>query len=153
HQHDLGLAARQLFDLLGELPNRDLVAVSDVEDLADRPGFVNQGYHSFYDVPDVGEAARLRAVAEYRDGLSCECLTHEVRNHHSVLASLPRSHSVKQPYDDDGQLPLLPVGQRQELVNHLAARIRPSVLRRGAQHEIGVLAKWHLGALAVNFGC
>ena len=140
-RHDLGRAAGHRLDLGGEVPDRDLVAVADVEDLADRAGLVDQGYHSPHDVPDVGEAARLRAVAEDRDRLAGERLAHEVRNHHPVLAGLPGPDGIEEPHDDDGQLPFLPVGQRQELVDHLAAGVRPAVLGGRAEHEVGVLAE------------
>src|SRR3954449_12715941 len=76
--HDFRLAAGQFLDLRGQLTNRDLVAVADIEDLADGARFVNQGYHSAHHVPDVGEAARLRAVAEHGNGLPCERLLHEI---------------------------------------------------------------------------
>src|SRR6185437_3934892 len=66
---DRRIAAGHLLDSLRQLADRDLGAVSDVEDLADRPGLVDQGYHSLHHVSDVSEAARLRAVAEHRDRL------------------------------------------------------------------------------------
>ena len=56
-RHDLGAAAGHRLDLLGELADRDFLAVADVEDLADGARLVDQGYHSAHDVPDVGEAA------------------------------------------------------------------------------------------------
>ena len=63
---------------------------------------IARGYHSAHHVPDVGEAARLRPVAEHRDRPSRERLLHEVRNDHPVLARLPRADGVEQADDDDG---------------------------------------------------
>ena len=57
---------------------------------------------------------------------------------------------VEEPDDDDRQLALLPVREREELVDRLAARVGPAMLRRRAQHEIGVLAERHVLALAVH---
>ena len=130
---DLGAAAGQRLDAFGELADRDLGAVADVEDLADGARLVDQGYHSAHDVPDVGEAARLGAVAEHGDRLAGQRLPHEGRDHHPVLAGLPRPDRVEQPDDDHRQLALLPVGQRQELVDHLAAGVGPAVLLASAR--------------------
>ena len=67
------------------------LAVADIEDLADGAGFVDQGYHGAHDIADVGEAARLRAVAEHGDRLAGEGLPHEGRDHHPILPGLPRA--------------------------------------------------------------
>ena len=92
----------------------------------------------------------LRAVAEHRDRLAGERLPDEVGDHHAVRAGLPRTDGVEEAHDDDRQLAFLPVRQRQELVDRLAARVRPSMLRRRTQHEIRVLAERHVLALAVH---
>ena len=85
------------------------------------------------DVGDVLNAPRLRAVAEHRDRLAGERLPHEVRDHHAVLARLARADGVEEAHDDHRQLAFLPVGEREELVDGLAARVRPAVLRRRAR--------------------
>jgi len=137
-------------DLFGERRDRDFVTVADIEDLSDRAGFVDQGYHSPHHIADVGEAAGLRAIAEHGDWLPGERLPDEVRNHHPVLAGLTRSDGVEQTDDDDRKLPLLPIGERKEFVDQLAARVRPAVLRALAEHHIGVLAERHVHALAIH---
>src|SRR5512138_2787346 len=53
---DRRAAAGHLLDLLGELRNRDLSTVADIEDLTDRAGFVDQGYHSPHHIAHVSEA-------------------------------------------------------------------------------------------------
>src|SRR6266568_3008824 len=148
--HDRGRTARHLLDAAGEIADGDLLAVADVEDLADGPGLVDQGYHSLHNVPDVGEAARLGAVAEHRDRLAGERLTDEVRHHHPVLTRLARTDGVEETDDDDGEPALLPVCEREEFVDHLAAGVRPAVLRRRPEHEIGVFRKGDRRALAVH---
>ena len=65
---------------------------------------------------------------------------------------LPRSDGVEEADDDDRQLALFPVRERQELVDRLAARVGPAMLRRRAHHEIGILAERHVLALAVHLG-
>ena len=133
HPLDRRAAAGQRPDLFSQRANGDFVAVADIEDLTDRAWLVDQGYHSRDDVADVGEAAGLRAVAEDGDRLARQRLPHERRDHHPVLARLPRAHRVEQPDDDHRQLALLPVGQRQELVDHLAAGVGPPVLSRSGR--------------------
>ena len=96
--------------------------------------------------------ARLSAVAEHGDRLAGEGLPHEVRDHHPVSTGLTRSDSVEKANDDDRQLPLFPVGQRQELVDRLAARVCPPMLRSRSEHEISVFAERHIIALAVDLG-
>ena len=102
------------------------------------------------DVADVGEAALLRAVAEHRDRLALQRLAHEGRHHHAVLPGLARSHGVEEPHHDHRLLGLFPVGQRQELVERLAAGIGPAVPGRRAHHQVGVLAERDVNALAVD---
>ena len=104
------------------------------------------------DVGDVAEAARLRAVAVDGDRLARQALPHEVRDHHAVAAGLARPDGIEEARDDHRQLLLFPVGQRQELVDRLAARVGPAVFRRRSHHEVGVFAEGHGRALAVDLG-
>src|SRR5687768_5616820 len=113
---DRRTAAGQLLDLGGERVDRDFVAVADVENLADGGRAINQGYHTAHDVADVGETAALIAVPEHGNRLAGERLTNEARQNHSVLPSLPWPDGIEQTADDDRQLALLPVGEREELV-------------------------------------
>src|SRR6185436_2715884 len=63
--HDLRAAAGHRLDLLGQRAHRDLLAVADVEHLADGLRLLHQPHEAVHDVADVGEAAPLRAVAEH----------------------------------------------------------------------------------------
>ncbi len=94
----------------------------------------------------------LRAVAEHRDRFTGQRLPHEVRNHHPVLARLPGSDGVEEAHDDHRELALLPVGEREKLVDRLAAGVGPAVLRRWSQDQIGVFTERHVLALAVDLG-
>src|SRR5438128_987703 len=80
------------------------------------------------------ERPGLGSIAEHGNRLSGERLTDEVRDHHSVLSRLAWSDGIEEPHDDDRQLALFPIRQRQELVDGLAARVRPAVLRCRAHH-------------------
>ena len=99
---------------------------------------------------DVAEASRLRAVAVDRDRVPRQPLPDEIRNHHAVAAGLARPHGVEEARDDHRQLLLLPIRQRQELVDRLAARVGPPMFRRRSHHEIVVFIERHRRALAVN---
>ena len=52
------------------------------------------------DVADVREAPRLRAVAEYGDGLAGQRLPDEARHDHPVTPRLARADGVEEPHDD-----------------------------------------------------
>src|SRR5476649_657119 len=106
---DGGLRAGQLANALGERLDGDLLHVPDVDHLADGLGLLHELDQRADDVGDVREGARLLAVAEHRDRFAGERLTHEVRNHHPVLARLPRSHRVEEAHDDHRELAFLPV--------------------------------------------
>ena len=83
-------------------------------------------------------------------GCPAERLPDEGRQHHAVLPGLPRPDRVEQPHDHDRQLPLLPVGEREELVEQLAAGVGPAVLDGRAEHQLGAFAEGHVRALAVH---
>ena len=55
------------------------------------PGSCDELHQRADDVADVGEAARLRAVAEDGDRLAGERLPDERRDDHAVLAGLARA--------------------------------------------------------------
>ena len=137
-------------DAFREIANGHFLWIADVEHLPDRPRLHHQLEQRADDVADIGEAARLIAVAEDGDRLARQRLAHEGRQHHPVARGLPRPDGVEEPDDDDGQLLLLPVGEREELVERLAARVGPAMAAGRAHHQIGVLAERHVGALAVD---
>ena len=103
------------------------------------------------DVLDVAEASRLRAVAVDRERLPEDRLRDETRDHHPVRARLPGADRVEEPSDDDRDLALAPVRERQVLVDRLRRRVRPARDRSRAEHAIGQLV--HLpGRLPVHLG-
>ena len=93
---------------------------------------------------------RVCAVAVHGDRLPCKRLPHEVRNHHAVPAALAGPDGVEEAHDDDRHLVLLPIGEREELVEQLAGGVSPAGLCRRAEHEVGVLAERQHRALAVD---
>ena len=135
---------------LGQRTDRHFLARPDVEDLADRPGMIHQRHQGSDDVADVGEAARLVAVAVDRDRPAGERLLDERRHDHAVLPGLARSDGVEQPDDHRRELALAPVGQRQELVDRLRAGVAPPPLGRRTQHQVAVLAERDLLAQPVD---
>src|SRR5262249_61379723 len=108
--------------------------IPDVDHLSDRFGLVDQLQQRADDVGDVRERARLRAVAEHRDRFARQRLPYEIGNYHSVLAGLPRPDGIEETHDDHRELALLPVGESEELVDGLAARIVPAMLWRRAHN-------------------
>src|SRR5450432_4218929 len=60
HELDGGIRTAELFHALGQLLNRDLVLVADVDHLADRLRFDDQLQQRADDVGDMGEGALLR---------------------------------------------------------------------------------------------
>src|SRR5215207_4275017 len=89
HEADLGTGAGVLDDPAGQLDDRDLRGGADVEDAADRAGALHQSQDPADGVVDVGEAARLAAVAVDRERPTFERLADERRNDHPVAAGLP----------------------------------------------------------------
>ena len=75
-----------------------------------------------------------------------------VGNDHAISAGLAWAHRVEEPHDDDRLLALTVVGQRQELVDGLAARIRPAVFERRTHDQVRILAERHGGVLPVHLG-
>ena len=107
------LRAARLEHLLGELENRVLARVADV----DRQVLAGLGQQdeAADEVVDVAEAPRLRAVAVDRQRLPLERLAQEVGDRAAVVRSHPRAVGVEDPHDRrvDALLPV--VGHRQRL--------------------------------------
>ena len=96
------------------------------------------------------EAAPLGPVAVHGDRLLGERLVDEPRDHHPVAPGLARPDRVEQARDDRRQPALAPVGDRQELVERLRARVRPPAEARRTHQQVAVLAERHPLALAVD---
>ena len=78
----------------------------------------------------MAEGARLRAVAVDLERRAGERVADEARDHHPVLAALARADRVEQAHDHAVELPLLVVGEREELVHRLRVGVQPALLRR-----------------------
>jgi len=79
-------------------------------------------------------------------------LPHEGGNHHPVLAGLSRTHGVEETHEDGGELLLLPVGKRQELVDGLRTGVAPAPDVGRPEDEVVALRIRHLLALPVHLG-
>src|SRR5690606_38580123 len=99
---------RRASDLLADAPCKvldgDLLGVPDVEDLADGALFRRQLDERTDDIRDVGETARLRAVAEDGHRHAFERLSRERRDHHAVAARLTGPDGVEEADDDDREI-------------------------------------------------
>src|SRR5205085_2510824 len=148
----LGLRAGQFLHAAREFHYRDLLVRADVEDLAHGLVPLHQVNQSADDITHEAEAARLLARAEDRDGPARQRLLDEGWDDHAVLPGLSGADGVEESDDDRRQLLLAPVGEREELVNRLRARVRPAPLRRRSHDEVSVLSKRNVVREAIDFG-
>ena len=86
----------------------------------------------------------------YGDRLVGQRLAYERGQDHPVAAGLARPDRVEQAPHHDRQLALAVVGDRQELVERLGARIRPAAARGRTHHDVAVLDEGKLRRLAVD---
>src|SRR3954453_14484050 len=112
-EDDLAGSARRLDHGLGQLQQRHLLRVADV----DRQVLLafSQRDQSADQVVDVTEAPRLGAVAEHREGLALERLADERRDRAPVVRGPPRAVRVEDPHDAGVHALLTVVGHRQGL--------------------------------------
>src|SRR2546430_393011 len=99
------------------------------------------------------EATALLTVAEYRDVLRPQCLTHKARDHHPVCPRLTWSHAVEEADDDGRRATLPPVTVRKYLIYGFGCAIRPACLVRGSKDPVGVLRNRTGAIFAVDLGC
>ena len=110
---DLRARAGHLDDRLGQLQQRELVGVADVDRVV--LAGLGQRDDARDEVVDVAEAARLRAVAEDRDRPVGERLAQEGRDGAPVVRAHPRAVGVEDPHDRRVDALLAVVGHRQRL--------------------------------------
>ena len=104
-------------------------------------------------VVDMAETPRLMPVAVDLDRLATKRVRDERRDHHAVLATLPRPDGVEEPGDRAVQIVLDGVGESEELVHRLRIRIRPSALgRRSVDPSRCFLEGSLLAVIAVDLG-
>ena len=92
-------------------------------------------------------AARLAAVAVDLERLAGERALDEARDHHPVLAALPRADRVEEARDHAVEPALLVVAEREELVHRLRVGVQPALLGRRPVDAPVVLAQRLLGAV------
>src|SRR5207253_2327330 len=136
--------ARKIFD-------RDLLIAPDVEDLTHCLRPLNQSKDCLYGVTHKAETACLLPCAEDGHVISRHRLGYEIGQHHSIAAGLPWPHNVEKAHYKYRQLFFLPVSQSKKLIEEFRSGIAPTSLRGGSQHQIVILSKGNLGALAVHF--
>src|SRR5438105_1274840 len=111
-EDDLALRAGHLQDDVRELEQGELLRVAEVD------GIVLVAHREQVEaadqVVDEAEAARLRALAEYRQRLAVERLAHERRDRPAVVRPHPRAVRVEDPRDRriDSLLPVVGHGHR-----------------------------------------
>src|SRR2546421_389846 len=79
-------------------------------------------------VCDVAERARLCPVSVDLEREACEGALDEARDHHPVLAALPRADRVEEPDDDAVEAALLVPREREVLVHCLRVGVEPPLL-------------------------
>ncbi len=153
HIDDLRGRARQLDHAPRELVDRDALGRADVQDLARHRRRVHQPRERADRVLHVAEAARLRAVAVNLERAVAERRRDEPRDHHSVLAALPRPDGVEEARNHAVEPALLVVRERQELVERLRLRVCPAPRRRRPVDAAALLCeRLRLAPVAVDLG-
>jgi len=133
-----------------EVHDRDLLVVADVDDFAVRLGAAPQTQQGIDGIGDMAEAPGLATVAEDAEGLSGACGGDEPGQHHSPTAGLAGADDVEETGDDDGDALFTAVGEGEEFVEQLAARVAPAAEAGGADEEIVLLGEPGLVAFSVN---
>ena len=123
-EDDLARGAREPDDRLGELEQRLLVRVAEVDrkmlaGLCEQDDPANQVVH-------VAEAPRLRAVAEHRDRLPVERLAQKRRDGAAVVRPHPAAVGVEDPHDPGVDALLAVVRHHQRLGVALGLVVHPA---------------------------
>ena len=85
-----------------------------------------QPHQRLHRIADVAETPGLRAFTENFQRFAFFRRSDEPGQHHAVAPGLARADGVEQPRDDDRQRFFPRIGQRQEFVGKLRARIAPT---------------------------
>src|SRR6266511_4791430 len=75
----------------------------------------------------MAERASLGPVTMDFERLPAECRADEARNHHSVVANLPRPDGVEEADDNGVEAAFEVVRERQMLVHRLRVRVQPAL--------------------------
>ena len=114
---------------------------------------VHQPGERAHGVGDVAERARLRPVAVHLDRLAGQRPLDEARDHHPVLAALPRADGVEQADDHRVEPALEVVREREVLVHRLRVGVQPALLRRRpVDAAVAFLERALLAVVAVDLG-
>ena len=103
------------------------------------------------EIGDVGEAARLRAVAEHGDVLVAERLRHERRDGAAVVQAHPRTVGVEDPHDLRVQPVVAVVGHRHRFGEALGLVVDAARADRVHVAPVGLLLRM-LERIAVHLG-
>ncbi len=137
-------------DPVGQIQNRYLLVVADVEDLAHgRPGLLEH-HHAAHHVTHVGETTSLLPITVNRQGSIRERLTDKGGHDHAIAVRLPWTARVEATHHCHGQSTLSMVGQSQGLIGGLAGSVGPAQHVRCAEPEILLLGKRFSAAPAVD---
>ena len=98
----------------------------------------------------MGKTAGLAPVVVNEERIACEGRIQKPGNHHPVVPHLPGAHHVEKASNHDRQPELGVVGQGQELINRLAAAIRPTGVCGRAKLQVVVFVPAFLGILPVH---
>src|SRR4029077_18474020 len=147
---ELRLAADQLYDLLGEMPDRHLDRIAEI----DRTGeiirrVVHQTQPAIDQVVDVAEGAGLHAVAVDRDVFALERLNDEVRHPAAAVGGHARPVGVEDTRHLDAQFVLAVVVEEQRFGAALALVVAGARPQRIDVAAIALDLRMH-GGIAVD---
>jgi hypothetical protein len=145
-------AAGSCFHAVSQTLDGNFLGTADIDDFTDGTVRVHQADEGFDGVPDVAETTRLLAIPVDLDGGMVESGLHEIREYHAVPAGLARTDGIKQTGHDHRKLFLLPVGEREKLIEGFRSGVAPASLGSGAKDQIRVFVEGDIGVLAVDLG-
>jgi len=117
---ELGLRTGQVEHLLGQLLDRELVRIAEVDRAWEIAPGVHHAQEAFDEIIDIAERAALLPIAVDRDRLTLQRLDDEVRHHTPVIGVHPGAIGVEDPHDLDVELVLPVVVEEQRLGAALA---------------------------------
>ena len=118
--HDLGARSRHVDHDLGELADRELGGIADVDGAGDVVGGLHQADDAVDEIVDIAERTGLPAVAIDGDVASEQRLDDEIRDHAAVIGMHARTIGVEDARHLDAQLVLAPIIEEQGLGAALA---------------------------------
>ena len=120
HEDEFRFRSRHLDDDLGELPDRELARIAEIDRAGEVAVAVHQPHEAVDQIVDVAEGARLAAVAVDGDGLALQGLHDEIGDDAAVVGVHARAVGIEDARDLDLELVLAVIVEEQRLGAALA---------------------------------